>query len=69
MTIHGKKVNVTAYFDSGTFMHFGISNAQCKSYCSSETNIQSVYNLSDKDFAALSILITATVDSYLKVIE
>ena len=64
--IQTKTVNVSASFDSGTFMCFSVSNAKAKGYSSHETNIQSAYNLTDKDFVALEILIASSINNYIK---
>jgi hypothetical protein len=56
-----KNCNVSAQFDSGSFMHFGVS-APLKHYFN---NIQDEYNLSFEDFQNLEILIASVVDKYL----
>jgi hypothetical protein len=55
---------VSAQFDSGTFMYFGVTvPLKEEQYTSS---IQTEYNLSYGDFTALEILIAGTVSDYLK---
>ena len=65
-TIQLSHITITPNYDTGIFMHFGIFNSQAKGYSSLETNIQSAYNLTDKDFLALTILIGNTVNNYIK---
>ena len=56
--------NVSADFDSGTFMYFGVSAPLREhQYCNS---IQDEYNLDYEDFKRLEILIAGVVDNYLK---
>ena len=59
-------VTVSATFDSGTFMHFGISASKLDGY---NSNIQSIYNLDKKDFQALEMLINIAVSDYLKGVQ
>ena len=67
--ITGKRVAVSAHFDSGTFLHFNVSNSQTKGYSDHETNIQTTYNLSFDDFTALSIMIESVINQYLTLKE
>ena len=65
-TIQLSHITITPNYNTGTFLHFGIFNSQAKGYSYSQTNIQSAYNLTDKDFLALTVLIGNTVNNYIK---
>lgn len=65
-TIILSHVAVTPCYDSGTFMHFSTFNSKAKGYCSSETNIQSAYNLNDNDFITISVIIAQAINTYIK---
>ena len=59
------KIVISATYDTGHFMHFSIVNANPKSFCDSQNNIQSAYNLNDKDFLALELIIGNEVNKYI----
>ena len=56
--------SVSAAFDSGTFMHFGVTAPLKENQYTN--SIQGEYNLSFEDFTVLEILIAQTVSEYLK---
>ena len=63
-------IGVSAEFDSGTFMYFSVfSTKYPDSYSSSDTNIQSVENLTFEDFDSLEIIIADTTSSFLDIIK
>jgi len=61
------KVNVSAQFDSGTFMHFGVSAPLKENQYTN--SIQDEYMLSFEDFTMLEIMIASTVDKYITMKE
>ena len=60
------KIGVSAEFDSGTFMHFGVVSVKNPhSYNNSDRNIQDVEKLTFEDFTALEIMIGQAVSDFL----
>lgn len=64
--ISSEEITVSARFDTGSFMFFGVVYNNPHSYNENNVNIQSVYNLSFEDFTALEILICSVVTKYVK---
>lgn len=62
-------IMVSANFDSGDFMNFGVVANNPTSYNANDTNIQKVFMLDDKDFNALELLINIAVTDYLKGVQ
>ena len=65
--IKGENITVSANFDSGTFMSsFSVRYKSEDSYCTTDTNIQDVYNLDKTDFLMLEALIVHQIEKYLE---
>jgi len=65
--IVGKDCTVSANFDSGTFINFGVSAPLNEHQYTN--SIQDEYNLSFEDFTVLEIMIASTVDKYITMKE
>ena len=64
--ISSEEITVSANFDTGNFMNFGVVHNNPKTYGEGGVNIQGVYNLDFADFTALEILICGVVTKYVK---